>query len=120
MTTYPPSRWMTLVLAALLIVLTPAYGQKKKKDTPPPPPPTAQPETRPPQKMGNNIRDILVSIQGQQTNIGVLVKVAGDYVVFASEGDTLMYPLSTVQVVKFLKVEEGEARKIEIKFLSKD
>jgi hypothetical protein len=48
------------------------------------------------------------------------VKVAGDYVVFASEGDTLMYPLSTVQVVKFLKVEEGEARKIEIKFLSKD
>ena len=119
MTTYPLSRWMTLLLAALLIVLTPAYAQKKKKDTPPPPP-TAQPETRPPQKLGNNIRDILVSIQGQQTNIGVLVKVAGDYVVFASEGDTLMYPLSTVQVVKFLKVEEGEARKIEIKFLSKD
>jgi hypothetical protein len=110
---------MTLLLAALLIVLTPAYAQKKKKDTPPPPP-TAQPETRPPQKLGNNIRDILVSIQGQQTNIGVLVKVAGDYVVFESEGDTLMYPLCTVQVVKFMKVEEGEARKIEIKFLSKD
>jgi hypothetical protein len=119
MTTYPLSRWMTLLLAALLIVLTPAYAQKKKKDTPPPPP-TAQPETRPPQKLGNNIRDILVSIQGQQTNIGVLVKVAGDYVVFESEGDTLMYPLCTVQVVKFMKVEEGEARKIEIKFLSKD
>jgi hypothetical protein len=31
-----------------------------------------------------------------------------------------MYPLCTVQVVKFMKVEEGEARKIEIKFLSKD
>ena len=119
MTTYPLSRWMTLLLAALLIVLTPAYAQKKKKDTPPPPP-AAQPETRPPQKLGNNIRDILVSIQGQQTNIGVLVKVAGDYVVFESEGDTLMYPLCTVQVVKFMKVEEGEARKIEIKFLSKD
>ena len=80
----------------------------------------AQPETRPPQKLASNIRDILVSIQGQQTNIGVLVKVAGDYVVFESEGDTLMYPLCTVQVVKFMKVEEGEARKIEIKFLSKD
>ena len=119
MTTYPPSRWMTLLLAALLIVLTPAYGQKKKKETPPPSP-TAQAETHPPQKMGNNMRDILLSIQGLQTNIGVLVKVAGDYVVFASEGDTLMYPLSTVQVVKFLKTEEGEARKIEIKFLSKD
>jgi hypothetical protein len=110
---------MILLLTALLIVLTPAYGQKKKKETPPSPP-AALTETRPPQKMGNNIRDILVSIQGQQTNIGVLVKVAGDYVVFENEGDTLMYPLTTVQVVKFLKVEEGEARKIEIKFLSKD
>lgn len=119
MTPYPHSRWMTLLLAALLIVLAPASAQKKKKDTPPPPP-AAQTETRPPQKMGNNIRDILVSIQGQQTNVGVLVKVAGDYVVFESEGDTLMYPLSTVQVVKFLKTEEGEAKKIEIKFLSKD
>jgi hypothetical protein len=108
-----------LLLTALLIVLAPAYGQKKKKE-PPPSPPAALTENRPPQKMGNNIRDILVSVQGQQTNIGVLVKVAGDYVVFANEGDTLMYPLATVQVVKFLKVEEGEARKIEIKFLSKD
>ena len=119
MTTYRPSRWMTLLLAALLIVLTPAYGQKKKKETPPPSP-TAQAETRPPQKMGNNIKDVLVSIQGQQTNIGVLVKVVGDYVVFENEGDTLMYPLNALQVVKFLKTEEGEARKIEIKFLSKD
>ncbi len=119
MTTYPPSRWMMLLLTALLIVLTPAYGQKKKKETPPPAP-TAQAETRPPQKMGNTIRDILVSIQGQQTNIGVLVKVAGDYVIFETEGDTLMYPLITVQVVKFLKTEEGEPRKIEVRFLSKD
>jgi hypothetical protein len=110
---------MTLLLTALLIVMTPAYGQKRKKETPPPAP-AAQPEARPPQKMGNNIREILVSIQGQQTNIGVLVKVAGDYVIFETEGDTLMYPLSTVQVVKFLKTEEGEPRKIEIRFLSKD
>lgn len=119
MTTYLPSRWMTLLLTAFLIVLTPAFGQKKKKETPPPPP-AAQTETRPPQKMGNNIKDVLVSIQGQQTNIGVLVKVAGDYVVFGNDGDTLMYPLSTVQLVKFLKTEEGEPRKIEIRFLSKD
>ena len=114
-----PSRWMTLLLTALLIVLTPAFGQKKKKDTPPTPP-APQTETRAPQKMGNNIKDVLVSIQGQQTNIGVLVKVVGDYVVFENEGDTLMYPLNALQVVKFLKTEEGEARKIEIKFLSKD
>jgi hypothetical protein len=70
--------------------------------------------------MGNTIKDILISLQGQQTNLGVLSKVAGDYVVFANEGDTLMYPLYTVQVVKFLKTDEGEPRKIEIRFLSKD
>jgi hypothetical protein len=119
MTTYSPSRWMTILLFALLIVMAPAFGQKKKKETPPPPP-AAQTETRAPQKLGNNIKDLLISIQGQQTNIGVLVKVAGDYVVFTADGDTLMYPLSTVQVVKFLKTEEGEPRKIEIRFLSKD
>ena len=119
MTTYAPSRWMMILFTALLIVLTPVFGQKKKKETPPPPP-AAQTETRSPQKPGNSIKDLLISIQGQQTNIGVLVKVAGDYVVFTADGDTLMYPLNSVQVVKFLKTEEGEPRKIEIRFLSKD
>ena len=70
--------------------------------------------------MGNTIKEILVSLQGQQTNLGLLSKVTGDYVVFEADGDTLMYPLSTVQVVKFLKGDEGEPRKIEIRFLSKD
>jgi hypothetical protein len=106
-----------LLVTALLIILTPAFGQKKKKDSPPPAPQT---EVRPTPKTGGTIREILVSLQGQQTNLGLLTKITGDYVVFESEGDTLMYPLSTLQVVKFLKVEEGEARKIEIRFLSKD
>jgi hypothetical protein len=110
---------MPILVTALLIVLTPAFGQKKKKETPPPAP-TAQAETRPSQKMGGTIRDILLSLQGQQTNHGVLSKISGDYVVFEAEGDTLMYPLATLQVVKFLKTEEGEPRKIEIRFLSKD
>ncbi len=105
------------LLAALLIALNPAFGQKKNKETASPAPQT---EVRPSPKTGGTIRDVLVSLQGQQTNLGILTKLAGDYVVFESEGDTLMYPLSTLQVVKFLKVEEGEARKIEIRFLSKD
>ena len=66
------------------------------------------------------MRDILLSLQGQQTNLGILSKISGDYVVFESEGDTLMYPIMTLQVVKFLKTDEGEPRKIEIRFLSKD
>jgi hypothetical protein len=119
MTSHAASRFMLILGTALVIVMTPAFGQKKKKDTPPPPPP-AQAELRQSQKMGGTIRDILASLLGQQTNLGVLSKITGDYVVFETEGDTLMYPLATVQVVKFLKAEEGEPRKIEIRFLSKD
>jgi|GEM_PF-2165695 len=117
MTARVHSHMTLLLVAALLTVLTPAFGQKKKKDAPPPAPQT---EIRPSPKLGGTIRDILASLQGQQTNLGVLTKLTGDYVVFESEGDTLMYPLVTLQVVKFLKVEEGEPRKIEIRFLSKD
>jgi hypothetical protein len=120
MTPYAPSRWIMLCVTAILIVLTPAFAQKKKKDTPPPPPATQVESPRQSVKMGGTIREILTSLHGQQTNLGILSKVAGDYVVFEAEGDTLMYPIATVQVVKFLKTEEGEPRKIEIRFLSKD
>jgi hypothetical protein len=110
---------MILLITALLIVLTPAFGQKKKKETPPSAT-AAQAETHQGQKMGSTIKDVLASLQGQQTNIGVLLKVAGDYMMFETDGDTLVYPLSTVQVVKLPKTEAGEPRKIEIRFLSKD
>ena len=112
------SRWMTVLCAAVLISCAPAYGQKKKKD--PAPPAAVQAEQHQSTKTAPSIRDILVSLQGAQTNLGVLTRVTGDYVVFMSEGDTLMYPVMTVQVVKFLKADEGEPRKIEIRFLSKD
>lgn len=117
MTSRAPSRWIMLLVTAILIVLTPAFGQKKKDV---PPSATQVESSRQSQKMGGTIREILASLHGQQTNHGVLTKLTGDYVVFEAEGDTLMYPLSTVQVVKFLKTEEGEPRKIEIRFLSKD
>jgi len=118
MTTSAHSRLAVLLVTAVLFSLTPALGQKKK--TTPAPAPAAQSETHPSQKSAGTIRDILMSLQGQHTNLGVLSKITGDYVVFESEGDTLMYPLLTLQVVKFLKVDEGDPRKIEIRFLSKD
>ena len=88
--------------------LNPAVAQKKKQDT----------ATQ--VKSGATIREVLQKLQGQMTNLGTLTKLAGDYVVFENEGDTLMYPLSALQVVKFLKAEEGESRKTEIKFLARD
>jgi len=115
MHTIANARWLAAIVAAVLILLAPAYAQKRK-----PVPPAPAGEQHAQAKAPASIRDILISLQGQQTNLGTLTKVTGDYVVFESEGDTLMYPVTGVQVVKFLKAEEGEGRKIEIRFLSKD
>jgi hypothetical protein len=101
------------VFGILIASPSPAEAQKKSKDVTA----TSQPA---PGKGGGSLREVLVKLQGQQTNIGVLTKVAGDYLIFENEGDTLMFPISTVQVVKMLKVEEGEGRKIEIHFLARD
>jgi hypothetical protein len=101
---------MLLGLLMLAGSVNPANAQKKKQDA------AAQMQV----KSGATIREVLQKLQGQMTNLGTLTKLQGDYVVFENEGDTLMYPLSALQVVKFLKAEEGEARKIEIKFLARD
>jgi hypothetical protein len=101
------------ILVGLFVLagsLNPAIAQKKKQET------AALSQV----KSGATIREVLQKLQGQMTNLGTLTKLAGDYVVFENEGDTLMYPLSALQVVKFLKAEEGESRKIEIKFLARD
>ena len=117
MTSSAHTRCIILFLAALVLALAPAFGQKKKAA---PPSAGAQTEVHTSQKAPGTMREILLSLQGQQTNLGILTKVSGDFVVFESEGDTLMYPLTTLQVVKFLKVDEGDPRKVEIRFLSKD
>jgi len=112
-----------LVFVLMLATLSPAVAQKKKKDSPA----AAVQQTAPAEspshqaaKIGGTIHEVLVKLQGQQTNLGVLSKVVGDYVMFDNEGDTLIYPISALQVVKLLKAEEGEQRKIEIRFFSRD
>lgn len=112
-------RWFFMLAAAVLLacMFMPANAQKKKKDTPAPASPTEQ---RSPQHYSGSLRELLVSLQGQATNLGHLTKVASDYVVFENEGDTLMFPISVLQSVKFAKAEEGESRKIEIRFQARD
>lgn len=113
-----------LVLAAftLLAAAPPTtHAQKKKKDPVPAVQPAADEQSpRGNPHAGTTIRDVLVKLQGQRTNLGTLVRVTGDFVEFENEGDTLMFPLSAIQAVKFLKAEEGETRKVEIKFLARD
>jgi hypothetical protein len=67
------------------------------------------------------MRDVLAGLQGKTTNLGTLTKLAGDYVVFDNDGDTVMYPLSALQSVRLAKPEEeGGERRVEIRFLNKD
>jgi hypothetical protein len=111
-----------VLLAALLVTFaqSPAFGQKKKKDVPVVAPTQAEMQSH--SSKGNaTIREILTKLQGQQTNLGILTKVSGDFVTFDNDGDTLMYPLNALQHIRLAKPEEdGEARKIEIRFFSKD
>ena len=122
--TYRRMRICVLVATLFLFALPPAYGQKKKND--PTPSPSAVQSTTGDvplhygSKQGATIHEVLVKILGQHTNIGRLTKVTSDYLMFENDGDTLVYPINVVQSVKFMKVEEGEPRKIEIKFLIKD
>jgi hypothetical protein len=71
-------------------------------------------------KMESSIHEVLAGLQGMQTNQGLLLKVGSDFVTFEHEGDTLCFPIHSLQGIKFLKAEEGGDRKIEIRFLSKD
>jgi len=110
------------LLAALLFVFvqSPAFGQKKKKDVPAVAATPAEMQSHG-QKGNATIREVLTKLQGQQTNLGILTRVSGDFVTFDNEGDTLMYPLNALQHIRLAKPEEeGESRKIEIRFLSKD
>jgi hypothetical protein len=111
---------LVLVGAALFTVNT-AEAQKKKKEAAPE---AAVAQTVPQTAMkspGNTIREVLSGLQGKATNLGTLTKLAGDYVVFDNEGDTIMYPLSALQSVRMLKAEEeGGEKRIEIRFLNKD
>jgi hypothetical protein len=113
-----------LVLAGfLLLAIGPpvTQAQKKRKDAAPAAQSAVTEQSpRGTGHAGSTIREVLTKLQGQQTNIGVVVRVTGDIVEFENEGETLIYSLNAVQVVKFLKADEGETRKVEIKFLARD
>lgn len=113
-----------LVAMLLLAVSAPSFGQKKKRDSSPSPSAMqATPGDVPlhfGSKQGATLHEVLAKIIGQHTNVGQLAKVTADYLMFESDGDTLVYPIEAVHSVRFMKVEEGEPRKIEIKFSAKD
>jgi hypothetical protein len=113
---------LLVVVLALAVLLTgdTAMAQKKKKEAAPQAT-AVQTVPQTAMKGSGTIREVLAGLQGTATNLGTLTKLAGDYVVFDNDGDTVMYPLAALQSVKLLKPdEEGGERHVEIRFLNKD
>jgi len=110
-----------LLFGASVLTVDSALAQKKKKEAAAPEAAVIQTVPQTAMKAGGTLRDVLNSIVGKSTNLGTLTKLAADYVVFDSDGETAVYPLSALQSVKMRKPEEdGGEMHIEIRFLNKD
>ena len=71
-------------------------------------------------KQTNQFKELLVQYQGQMTSLGTLKKVSGDYVTFADEQSTAMYPVAMIQCIRLTKDEESGTTKVEIRVLARE
>lgn len=100
---------MVVFLLSGSLVLGPAVAQKSKK-----PQPAAASQ--------GTIKQLIQQYRGEMTSIGKITKVEGDYFVVEDEGVTAMYPLSAIQAIRLVKVEEEEkdSTLIEIRLIAHD
>lgn len=144
-----PSRLHTamsvLTLLAFLLVATTvtADAQKKKAKAPPKPKQEqvqeqeqeqvkvkekeqAETEAEPAQQAAqaapttNTFKELLKQQVGRKTNMGVLKKIAGDYMIFEDDNVTTMYPLYSVQSIRLVKDDEATPARVEIHVFSRD
>jgi hypothetical protein len=112
------------LLLAMLVLVSSADAQKKKKDQAAPPAQqqaTEQtPAPQPAAKGSSPFRDYLMQYQGMPTNLGKLVKVAGDYFILEDDGVQSAHRIDVIHTIKLLKAEEGEPAKLELKLLARD
>ena len=97
--------WMiagVLLVALLVAVVLPVTAQKQEPKSP------------------LHFKDVLMQYQGQQTSLGTLKKVSGDYVTFEDDQSTTMVPLATVQSVRLVKDEESGSTRIEVRLLARE
>jgi len=115
------------LLLALFVLVSSADAQKKKKDQTPPPAqqqateqaaPASAPQSA--SKASSPFRDYLMQYQGMPTNLGKLVKVAGDYFIVEDDGVQSAHRIDVIHTIRLLKAEEGEPAKLELKLLARD
>jgi hypothetical protein len=99
------SRMFTLAaVVVLLFFADAASAQKKKPATDAPAPTAAQIAPKP----SNLFRDFLAQHIGTPSNLGVLTKLGGDYLIVEEENVPLVIPLASIQSVKVKKEKEDE------------
>jgi hypothetical protein len=54
------------------------------------------------------------------TNLGKLVKIAGDYFVVDDDGVQSAHRIDVIHTIRLLKAEEGEPAKLELKLLARE
>ncbi len=68
----------------------------------------------------NKFIDVLKQYIGQKTNLGILKKFAGDYIIFEEELTQTLVPLTSIQSAKLVKDDETTPAQLEIKLISRD
>jgi hypothetical protein len=73
-----------------------------------------------PATLPNKFLDVLKQYVGKKTNLGILKKFAGDYIVFEDELTTILVPVTSIQSAKLIKEEESSPAELEIKLIARD
>lgn len=68
----------------------------------------------------NKFLDVIKQYVGKKTNLGILKKFAGDYMVFEDDLTTILVPVSNVQSVRLVRDDESSPANLEIKLISRD
>lgn len=68
----------------------------------------------------NKFLDVIKQYVGKKTNLGILKKFAGDYMVFEDDLTTTLVPVNNVQSVRLVRDDESSPANLEIKLISRD
>jgi hypothetical protein len=108
-----PNRFVAAAGAVLMVIMlaaAPAAAQKGQKGEKSKPVPV---QTAP-----LTVKELLKKYEGKSTSLGILKQVAGDYIVIDNDGTTVIYPLTSIHALRFVKDEEAGTETLEIRLVA--
>jgi len=76
--------------------------------------------TTPSSGMPNKFIDVLKQYVGKKTNLGILKKFMGDYIVFEDDLTQILVPINNIQSARLIKDDESSPAELELKLISRD